>query len=98
MIRGRVVRHYTHDSNATKERAMARITPNLWFDTESEDAAKFYVSIFPNSSITAVTHYNDVGPRPAGMVLTIDFVLDGQQYTAINGGPSSTSAKRSRCW
>jgi predicted 3-demethylubiquinone-9 3-methyltransferase (glyoxalase superfamily) len=69
---------------------MPRITPNLWFDTEGKEAAEFYVSVFPNSKITNVTHYTDVGPRPAGMVLTVDFVLDGQEYTAINGGPEFT--------
>ena len=66
---------------------MPTITPNLWFDTQSEEAAEFYVSVFPDSKITNVTHYGDAGPREAGMVLTVDFVLDGQQYTAINGGP-----------
>ena len=69
---------------------MPRITPNLWFDTQSEQAAEFYVSVFPNSKITNVTYYGDAGPRPAGMVLTVDFVLDGQEYTAINGGPEFT--------
>jgi predicted 3-demethylubiquinone-9 3-methyltransferase (glyoxalase superfamily) len=69
---------------------MPRITPNLWFDTESEEAAEFYVSVFPNSKITNVTYYNEAGPRPAGTVLTVDFVLDGQEYTAINGGPQFT--------
>jgi predicted 3-demethylubiquinone-9 3-methyltransferase (glyoxalase superfamily) len=66
---------------------MPKITPNLWFDTQSEEAAEFYVSVFPNSKVTNVTHYNDAGPRPAGTVLTVDFVLDGQEFTAINGGP-----------
>ena len=66
---------------------MPRITPNLWFDTQGEEAAEFYCSVFPNSEITNVTHYGEAGPRPAGTVLTVDFVLDGQQYTAINGGP-----------
>ena len=66
---------------------MPRISPMLWFDTESEQAAEFYCSVFPNSKITNVTHYGEAGPRPAGTVLTVDFVLDGQQYTAINGGP-----------
>jgi predicted 3-demethylubiquinone-9 3-methyltransferase (glyoxalase superfamily) len=69
---------------------MPRITPNLWFDTQSEEAAEFYVSVFPNSKVTNVTHYTDAGPRPAGTVLTVDFVLDGQEYTAINGGPEFT--------
>jgi predicted 3-demethylubiquinone-9 3-methyltransferase (glyoxalase superfamily) len=66
---------------------MPTITPNLWFDTEAEEAANFYVSIFPNSKINAVTHYGDAGPREAGLVLTVDFELDGKPFTAINGGP-----------
>jgi len=70
--------------------AMPEITPNLWFDTESKDAAEFYVSVFPNSQITNVSYYGEAGPRPAGTVLTVDFVLDGQRFTAINGGPEFT--------
>jgi predicted 3-demethylubiquinone-9 3-methyltransferase (glyoxalase superfamily) len=66
---------------------MPRITPNLWFDTESEEAAAHYVSIFPNSRVTNVTHYTAAGPREEGMVLTVDFELDGLPFTAINGGP-----------
>ena len=69
---------------------MPKITPNLWFDTEGREAAEFYVSVFPNSKITNVTHYGEAGPREAGTVLTVDFVLDGQEYTAINGGPEFT--------
>ena len=69
---------------------MPRITPNLWFDTEGEEAAEFYVSVFPNSKITNVTYYGEAGPGTAGTVLTVDFVLDGQEYTAINGGPQFT--------
>ncbi len=69
---------------------MPKITPNLWFDTEGEEAAEFYVSVFPNSKITNVTYYGEAGPGPAGTVLTVDFVLDGQEYTAINGGPNFT--------
>jgi predicted 3-demethylubiquinone-9 3-methyltransferase (glyoxalase superfamily) len=69
---------------------MPHITPNLWFDTEGEAAAEFYVSVFPNSKITNVTHFGEAGPREAGMVLTVDFVLDGQDFTAINGGPEFT--------
>ena len=65
---------------------MPRITPNLWFDTQGEQAAEFYVSVFPNSEITDITRYPEGSPA-AGMVLTVDFVLDGQSYTAINGGP-----------
>ena len=68
---------------------MPRITPNLWFDTESMQAAEFYVSVFPNSWISSVP-ITTTGPRPAGTVLTVDFVLDGQEYTAINGGPQFT--------
>jgi predicted 3-demethylubiquinone-9 3-methyltransferase (glyoxalase superfamily) len=64
-----------------------RITPNLWFDTQGLEAAEFYVSIFPNSKITGVSHYGDAGPREAGTVLTVAFELDGQSFTAINGGP-----------
>jgi predicted 3-demethylubiquinone-9 3-methyltransferase (glyoxalase superfamily) len=66
---------------------MPRITPNLWFDSESKEAADFYVSVFPNSAIRDISYYNEAGPRPAGTVLTVDFVLDGQEFTAINGGP-----------
>ncbi|MEU3460544.1 VOC family protein [Streptomyces sp. NPDC006733] len=66
---------------------MPRITPNLWFDTEGEEAAKFYTSVFPNSEITSVTHYTEAGPGKAGTVLTVTFLLDGQEYLAINGGP-----------
>lgn len=66
---------------------MPTITPNLWFDTEGKEAAQFYVSIFPNSEIRNVLYYGEAGPGPAGTVLTVDFVLDGQPYTVINGGP-----------
>jgi predicted 3-demethylubiquinone-9 3-methyltransferase (glyoxalase superfamily) len=69
---------------------MPQITPNLWFDTESEEAAAFYVSVFPNSEVTRVSYYGEAGPRPAGTVLTVEFVLDGQPFTAINGGPQFT--------
>jgi predicted 3-demethylubiquinone-9 3-methyltransferase (glyoxalase superfamily) len=69
---------------------MPRITPNLWFNTESEQAAGFYVSVFPNSGITTISYYGEAGPRPAGTVLTVDFTLDGQEFTAINGGPQFT--------
>ena len=69
---------------------MPRITPNLWFDDNGLDAAEFYVSVFPNSEIRTVTHYGETGPGEAGRVMTVDFVLDGQEYTAINGGPQFT--------
>jgi predicted 3-demethylubiquinone-9 3-methyltransferase (glyoxalase superfamily) len=69
---------------------MPSITPNLWFDTQSEEAAKFYCSVFPNSRIVNVSYYGDAGPREKGMVLTVDFELDGQRFTALNGGPEFT--------
>ncbi len=69
---------------------MPRITPNLWFDTQGLEAAEFYVSVFPHSEITNISYYGEAGPGPAGTVLTVDFVLDGQEYTAINGGPLFT--------
>lgn len=67
-----------------------KIVPNLWFDTEAEEAAKFYVEIFENSRIVNVTHYTEAGPRDAGMVLAVEFELDGQRFTGINGGPEFT--------
>src|ERR1700712_1778099 len=69
---------------------LQRITPNLWFDTEAEEAATFYTSIFKNSRIVRIAHYTDAGPRPEGMVLSVDFELDGQRIIAINGGPEFT--------
>jgi predicted 3-demethylubiquinone-9 3-methyltransferase (glyoxalase superfamily) len=69
---------------------MPVITPNLWFDTQAEEAAAFYVGVVPNSRVTAVTHYTDAGPRPAGTVMTVEFELDGQRFVGINGGPQFT--------
>ena len=69
---------------------MPRITPNLWFDTEGLEAAQFYVSVFPNSKIIDVTHYGEAGPRQAGMVMMVEFELDGQRFDVINGGPEFT--------
>jgi predicted 3-demethylubiquinone-9 3-methyltransferase (glyoxalase superfamily) len=66
---------------------MTKITPCLWFDTEGEDAANLYVSIFPNSKITNVSRYGEAGPRDAGTVMTVEFELDGQPFVALNGGP-----------
>jgi predicted 3-demethylubiquinone-9 3-methyltransferase (glyoxalase superfamily) len=66
---------------------MQKITPCLWFDTQAEDAARFYTSVFPNSRIVETTYYGPAGPRPEGMVLTVEFELDGQRFTALNGGP-----------
>ena len=67
---------------------MPKITPFLWFDTEAEEAAKHYTSIFPNSRITDVTHYGSAGPSEAGTVMTVAFELDGQPFIALNGGPA----------
>jgi len=72
---------------------MPQITPFLWFDTEAEEAAEFYCSIFPNSKITNVSHYGDAGPQPAGSVMTVSFVLDGLEITALNGGPHFTHSE-----
>jgi predicted 3-demethylubiquinone-9 3-methyltransferase (glyoxalase superfamily) len=69
---------------------MQRITPCLWFDTQGEDAAKFYTSIFPNSKILEISRYGSAGPRPEGTVMTVQFALDGQQFLALNGGPEFT--------
>jgi predicted 3-demethylubiquinone-9 3-methyltransferase (glyoxalase superfamily) len=69
-----------------------RIVPCFWFDDQAEEAAEFYVSIFPNSRIGKVIRYGEVGRevhgRPPGSVMTIDFELDGQKMTALNGGPA----------
>ena len=63
------------------------IVPNLWFDTEAEEAAEFYVSVFEHSRIVNVARYTEAGPRPAGMVMTVEFELNGQRFVGINGGP-----------
>ena len=66
---------------------MQKITPCLWFDTEAEEAAELYVSLFADAKILEVTHYGEAGPRPAGTVMTVSFMLEGQEYLALNGGP-----------
>jgi predicted 3-demethylubiquinone-9 3-methyltransferase (glyoxalase superfamily) len=70
-----------------KDEEMGEITPCLWFDTEGEEAAKFYTSVFPNSRIVDVARYGSAGPRPEGTVMTVSFELDGQKFVALNGGP-----------
>jgi len=69
----------------------ARITPCLWFDTRAEEAANYYIGIFPNSRITDIGRYGEAGKehhgRPAGSVMIVVFELDGQPFTALNGGP-----------
>ena len=69
---------------------MQKLTPCLWFDTQGEEAAKFYTSVFPNSKILEVTRYGSAGPRAEGTVMTVSFELDGQRFTALNGGPDFT--------
>jgi predicted 3-demethylubiquinone-9 3-methyltransferase (glyoxalase superfamily) len=66
---------------------MDRIAPCLWFDTEAEEAAEFYTSVFPNSRIVHVSHYGSAGPRPEGIVMEVEFELDGRSVLALNGGP-----------
>ena len=66
---------------------MQKITPFLWFDGKAGEAAKFYVSIFKKSKILQITRYGDAGPGPKGSVMTVAFELDGQKFTALNGGP-----------
>jgi len=72
-------------------RVQQRITPFLWFDSNAEEAVKFYVSLFKNSKIGTMTRYDDEGARasgrPKGSVMTVPFELDGQHFTALNGGP-----------
>jgi predicted 3-demethylubiquinone-9 3-methyltransferase (glyoxalase superfamily) len=66
---------------------MPSITPSLWFDNNLEEAAQFYTSIFPNSSIEKVNRYTDAGPGTPGQVVSATFVLDGNRFVGINGGP-----------
>ena len=66
---------------------MQKVSPFLWFDSQAEEAAKFYVSIFRNSKIGRIARYGDGGPGPKGSVMTVAFELDGQEFTALNGGP-----------
>jgi predicted 3-demethylubiquinone-9 3-methyltransferase (glyoxalase superfamily) len=72
-------------------KTLQRITPFLWFDHEAEEAANFYVSIFEDSRITGMARYDDeaakAAGRPKGSVMTVAFELDGQEFTALNGGP-----------
>jgi len=70
---------------------MQKITPFLWFDDQAEEAVKFYTSIFKNSKVGKLTHYGKsaekAAGRPAGSVMTVEFELEGQKFTALNGGP-----------
>jgi predicted 3-demethylubiquinone-9 3-methyltransferase (glyoxalase superfamily) len=66
---------------------MQKISPFLWFDDQAEEAMNFYVSVFKNSKVGRITRYGDAGPGPKGSVMTASFELEGQQFTALNGGP-----------
>jgi predicted 3-demethylubiquinone-9 3-methyltransferase (glyoxalase superfamily) len=67
-----------------------RIVPNLWFDTQAEEAAEFYCSVFPNSRILTVVPYTEAGPREAGTTMVVEWELDGTRFVGINGGPEFT--------
>lgn len=67
--------------------ASQKITPFLWFDTQAEEAANFYTSVFKNSRILHVSRYGDAGPGPKGSAMVVNFQLAGQEFTALNGGP-----------
>jgi predicted 3-demethylubiquinone-9 3-methyltransferase (glyoxalase superfamily) len=75
----------------TKEIIKSKISPCLWFDNQAEEAARFYTAIFKDSKITAVSRYPEAGQeihgKPPGSVMTVAFELDGQSFTALNGGP-----------
>lgn len=66
---------------------MPKITPWLWFDMNAEEAAKFYITVFPDSRIGEVTYYTEGAPLPAGTVMTVEYFLDGQVFYGLNGGP-----------
>jgi predicted 3-demethylubiquinone-9 3-methyltransferase (glyoxalase superfamily) len=67
-----------------------KIVPNLWFDTQAEEAAEFYVSVFEDARVVGKTHYTGAGPRPAGTVMTVEWEIEGQRFVGINGGPQFT--------
>ena len=69
---------------------MQKISPFLWFNTQAEEAANFYVSIFKNSKITGISRYGDAGPGPKGSVMVVNFQLNGEDFMALNGGPQFT--------
>jgi predicted 3-demethylubiquinone-9 3-methyltransferase (glyoxalase superfamily) len=73
-----------------RSRAVQKITPFLWFDSQAEEAAEFYVSIFKNSKIDSVRRYGEGSPAPAGTVMSVEFQLEGQDFIALNGGPMFT--------
>jgi len=70
-----------------KDNTMPKITPFLWFDSEAEEAAQLYTSVFPSSRIVGVSRYGEAGPGTPGSVMTVEFELDGERFVALNGGP-----------
>jgi predicted 3-demethylubiquinone-9 3-methyltransferase (glyoxalase superfamily) len=66
---------------------MQKIVTSLWFEDQAEEAANFYVSLFPNSRVLNVVRFGDAGPGEAGKVMVVEWVLDGQEFNGINGGP-----------
>lgn len=69
---------------------MKTITPFLWFDTQAEEAANFYASVFPNARVLGLSRYGEGGMRPAGLAMTVNFEINGQEFVALNGGPEFT--------
>jgi predicted 3-demethylubiquinone-9 3-methyltransferase (glyoxalase superfamily) len=82
--------HHQLSVHHSLEPTMSIVTPFLWYDSEAEEAAHFYASIFPNSKIGTIARYGAAGPGPEGSVMTVEFVLDGQPFIALNGGPHFT--------
>jgi predicted 3-demethylubiquinone-9 3-methyltransferase (glyoxalase superfamily) len=85
---------FTPNKKEVNMATMQKITSNLWFDNQAEDAATFYTTVFNNSRITKTTHYGKEGQeihhRPPGSVMTVEFEIEGQQFIALNGGPIFT--------
>jgi predicted 3-demethylubiquinone-9 3-methyltransferase (glyoxalase superfamily) len=73
-----------------KERKMQKISTCLWFDTQAEEAADFYVSVFDNSRILSASRYGDAGPGTPGQAMTVEFEIEGRKFMALNGGPAFT--------
>src|SRR4051812_31625411 len=78
----------SRESRRTTMATIQKITPFLWFDTQAEEAANLYVSIFKGSKILSSARYGEAGPGPKGTVMTVEFLLAGQHFMALNGGPS----------
>jgi predicted 3-demethylubiquinone-9 3-methyltransferase (glyoxalase superfamily) len=74
--------------NSLGETKVQKITPFLWFDNQAEEAVNFYISLFKNSKVNTTKRYGDAGPGPKGSVMIVSFQLEGQDFIALNGGPS----------